>query len=285
MPAGQAAFESLLLDLVPVGEVLALDASGSFLGGDRSATALAMAARAVGARSRVHQLCEVSRGSSRVSPHSTKSACARRSARARGDILVQHLLEAALADRSLAGTRVHGRARSRADIARERRHRSRPRALSRARARRLLLLRDARGCGYAARRRLSGVRARARPALFALRAIRLRMGRRLLLSLLVGLQFAAASVLLTAVIVVYLQNQELRANRPPHRRRSAARHRESRGHHSRRARHAARRAPPRLPRVNGVTSMSRPPFESTGGECSRATADDEAVQKRSSPIR
>ena len=85
------------------------------------------------------------------------------------------------------------------------------------------------------------VLARVRP-MFALRAIRLRMGRRLLLSLLVGLQFAAASVLLTAVIVVYLQNQDLRrtglgiAADPLLVIENRARH------HSRRARHAARRA-------------------------------------------
>src|SRR4029079_8769209 len=121
------------------------------------------------------------------------------------------------------------------------------------------------------------VLARVRP-MFALRAIRLRMGRRLLLSLLVGVQFAAASVLLTAVIVVYLQNQELRRtglgiSADPLlviENRADLTHVEP---------DTLRAELLRLPGVKGVTSMSRPPFEGTGGAVLSRSADEEAVQK------
>jgi putative ABC transport system permease protein len=125
------------------------------------------------------------------------------------------------------------------------------------------------------------VLARVRP-MFALRAIRLRMGRRLLLSLLVGLQFAVASVLLTAVIVVYLQNQELRrvglgiAADPL----LVIENRTDITHVEPATLRAELLA---LPRVKAVTAMHRPPFEGTGGGVLARSADEEAAQKPIDP--
>jgi putative ABC transport system permease protein len=125
------------------------------------------------------------------------------------------------------------------------------------------------------------VLARVRP-MFALRAIRLRMARRILLSLLVGLQFAAASVLLTAVIVVYLQNQELRRTGLGIAADSLLVI-ENRTDITHIDQDTLRNEVLRLPRVRGVTAMSRPPFESTGGGVFARSPDDEAVQKLVEP--
>ena len=190
------------------------------------------------------------------------------------DILLQHLLEAGLltaAALSLAFVAVRALApvlRANAGIDLDLALSFDPRSV--------LFFATLRG-GDVARRRLPAfVLARVRP-LFALRAIRLRMGRRLLLSLLVGLQFAAASVLLTAVIVVYLQNQELRrtglgiASDP-------LLVIESRPDITHVAPATLRAELLRLPRVKAVTAMLSPPLGGTGGGVLARSADEESVQ-------
>ena len=274
MPADQAAFQSLLLNLIPVSEVLSLGASDLFLGGDRSATALLwMLGLLVLAVACINYAgLAAARASRRIHEVGVRKAIGASA----GDILQQHLLEAALltaAALSLALMAVRAlapilRASAGIDLG-------------------LALSLDTRSVLFFATLALSVtllagaypafVLARVRP-MFALRAIRLRMGRRLLLSLLVGVQFAAASVLLTAVIVVYLQNQELRRtglgiSADPLlviENRADLTHVEP---------DTLRAELLRLPGVKGVTSMSRPPFEGTGGAVLSRSADEGAVQK------
>jgi putative ABC transport system permease protein len=280
MPTAQAAFGSLLVDLVPVRDMLALDASGAFLGGDRSVTAVLwmLGALVLAVACINYASLAAARASRRIHEVGVRKAIG---ASAR-DILLQHLLEAGLltvAALSLALVAVRALApliRTNAGIDLD-----------------LALSLEPRSVAFFATLALSVtllagaypafVLARVRP-MFALRAIRLRMGRRLLLSLLVGLQFAAASVLLTAVIVVYLQNHEVRrtglgiAADPL----LAIENRADISHVDA---DTLLNELARLPRVKAVTSMSTPPFESTGGGVLARSADEEAVQELMEPYR
>jgi putative ABC transport system permease protein len=278
MPAGQVAFGSLLLHLVPVGNMLALDASGLFLGGDQSVTALlwilGLLVLAVACIN--YASLAAARASRRIHEVGVRKAIGAGAS----DILLQHLLEAALltvAALSLAFVGVQALApviRKNAGIDLELALSFEPRSMLFFAA--LVLAVTLLAGAYPA-----FVLARVRP-MFALRAIRLRMGRRLLLWLLVGLQFAAASVLLTAVIVVYLQNQELRRTGLN----IAADPLlviENRADITHISPDTLRDELRRLPRVGGVTAMSRPPFEGTGGGVLARSADEEAVQKPIEP--
>jgi putative ABC transport system permease protein len=280
MPADQTAFSSLVLSLIPVGDVLALSASGVFLRGDASAIALlwllGLLVLAVACIN--YASLAAARASRRIHEVGVRKAIGAGAS----DILIQHLIEAGLltvAALSLAFVAVRALApvlRTNTGIDLD-----------------LALSLDPRSVGFFATLALSvtllagaypaWVLARVRP-MFALRAIRLRRGRRLLLSLLVGLQFAAASVLLTAVIVVYLQNHELRRSGLG----IAADPLlviENRADISHVDPETLRNELARLPRVKAVTSMSTPPFESTGGAVLARSADEEAVQKLIEPYR
>ena len=206
MPADQASFASLQLGLVPLPRMLTLDADGAFLGGDRSITALLwMLGGLVLAVACVNYASlAAARASRRVHEVGVRKAIGAGA----GDVLRQHLLEAGLMTTvalSLALVAVHTiapavRASSGIDLDLALAFEPGSLAFFAALAVTVTLLAGA----YPA-----FVLARVRP-IFALRAPRLRPGRKLLMSLLVGMQFAAASVLLITTIVVYLQNQELR---------------------------------------------------------------------------
>ena len=278
MPADQAAFSSLLLNLIPVGNVLALGASDLFLGGDRSAPALLwmLGALVLGVACINYASLAAARASRRIHEVGVRKAIGASAS----DILLQHLLEAALltvAALALAFVAVRALApvlRTSTGIDLDLAFPLEPRSM-------LFFAALAVAVTLLAGAYPAFVLARVRP-LFALRAIRLRMGRRLLLSLLVGLQFAAASVLLTAVIVVYLQNQELRRTGLN----IAADPLlviENRADITHISPDTLRDELRRLPRVRGVTAMSRPPFEGTGGGVLARSADEEAVQKLIDP--
>jgi len=280
MPVDQVAFSSLVLSLIPVGDVLALSASGVFLGGDASATALLwMLGLLVLAVACINYgSLAAARAARRIHEVGVRKAIGASAS----DILVQHLIEAGLltaAALALAFVAVRALApvvQSNAGIDLY-----------------LALSLEPRSVVFFATLALTvTLMAGAYPALvlarvspmFALRAVRLRMGRRLLLSLLVGLQFAAASVLLTAAIVVYQQNHELRrtglgiAADPL----LAIENRADISHVDP---DTLRSELARLPRVKAVTAMSTPPFESTGGAVLARSADEEAVQKLIEPYR
>ena len=274
MPAEQAAFTSLRLSLIPVGDVLARDASIVFLGGDRSATALLwMLGLLVLAVACVNYASlAAARASRRIHEVGVRKAIGASAS----DILLQHLLEAgllALAALALAFVAV----RALAPVLRKTAGVDLTLALSLEPRSVLFFASLAIAVTFLAGAYPALVLARVRP-IFALRAIRLRMGRRLLLSLLVGLQFAAASVLLTAVIVVYLQNQELRrtglgiAADP-------LLVMQNRAEITHVAPDTLRAELLRLPGVKAVTAMHRPPFVSTGGGVLARSADEDAVQK------
>jgi len=278
MPAGQAAFGSFVLDLLPVGDMLALDASGRFFRGDASATgvlwmlgALVLAVACINYAS-----LATARASRRIHEVGVRKAIGASAS----DILLQHSLEACLltaAALSLALVAV----RALAPVVRTKAGIDLDLALSLEPHPVLFLATLALAVTALAGAYPAFVLARVRP-MFALRATRLRMGRRLLLSLLVGLQFAAASILLTAVIVVYLQNQELRRTGLGIATDSLLVI-ENRTEITRVDSDTLRAELSRLPRVRGVAAMSRPPFEATGGAVLARSADDESVQKLVEP--
>ena len=278
MPADQVAFTSLLLNLIPVGDVLTLNASALFLGGDRSATALLwMLGLLVLAVACINY---ASLAAARASRRMHEVGVRKAIGASASDIMVQHLLEAGLltvAALALAFVAVRALApvlQTTAGIDLDLALSFEPRSV-------LFFTTLAIAVTLFAGAYPAFVLARIRP-MFALRAIRLRMGRRLLLSLLVGLQFAAASVLLTAVIVVYLQNHELRRTGLG----IAADPLlviENRTDITHVAPATLRAELLRLSRVKAVTAMHRPPFGGTGGGVLARSADEDAVQKLIDP--
>jgi putative ABC transport system permease protein len=278
MPADQVAFTSLLLNLIPVRDVLALNASDLFLGGDRSATALLwmLGSLVLAVACINYASLAAARAARRIHEVGVRKAIGASAS----DILVQHLLEAGLltlAALALAFVAVRALApvlQTTAGIDLTSALSFEPRSV-------LFFAALAIAVTLLAGAYPAFVLARVRP-MFALRAIRLRMGRRLLLSLLVGLQFAAASVLLTAVIVVYLQNQELRRTGLG----MAADPLlviENRTEITHVAPATLRAELLRLPGVKAVTAMHRPPFAGTGGGVLARSADEDAVQKLIDP--
>jgi putative ABC transport system permease protein len=247
MPADQVAFTSLLLNLIPVGDVLGLNASALFLGGDRSATALLwMLGLLVLAVACINY---ASLAAARASRRMHEVGVRKAIGASASDILVQHLLEAGLltvAALALAFVAVRALApvlQTTAGIDLDLALSFEPRSV-------LFFATLAIAVTLLAGR-LSGVRARAHPA--DVRAAR----------------DPAAHGPQAAVVAARRPSVRGReraadgrhrglsaesgaaANRPRDRRRPAARHRKSHRHHPCRARHAARRAVAAVPGQSG----------------------------------
>lgn len=273
MPAEQAAFGRLLLELQPVTQVLGLNASYVFLDGRGSITTVVwlLGSLVLGVACVNYAGLAAARAAGRVHEVGVRKAIG---ANAK-DVLVQHLLEAGLlTSAALALAVIFVRALSpiaetsfgidlSLAVAAE------PRFLPfiAAVAIAVTLLAGA----YPA-----FVLSRVRP-IFALRAFRQRAGRKVLLSVLVGIQFAAASFLSIAVAVIHLQNSELRrtglgiATDPllviENRRELTGLGAET-----------LRDELLRLPQVLAVAATDKPPFQ-TGGFPLARSADDGAPQK------
>jgi len=206
MPAQQAAFGKLLLEVLPVTQMLRLDASGAFLGGRGSITAILwlLGSLVLGVACINYASLATARGAGRAHEVGVRKAIGANAS----DVLVQHLLEAGLlTSAALALAVLFVRALSPVietawgvDMSMALSAEPRFLAFVAAVAIAVTLLAGA----YPA-----FLLSRVRP-IFALRAFRQRAGSSALLSVLVGIQFAAASFLSIAVAVIYLQNVELR---------------------------------------------------------------------------
>jgi putative ABC transport system permease protein len=273
MPAEQAAFGSLLLEVLPVTRILGLNASDVFLGGRGSITTVLwlLGSLVLGVACVNYAGLAAARAAGRAHEVGVRKAIG---ANAR-DVLVQHLLEAGLlTSAALALAVLFVRALSPIaetsfgiDLTSAVSAEPRFLAFIAAVATAVTLLAGA----YPA-----FVLSRVRP-IFALRAFRQRAGRKVLLSVLVGIQFAAASFLSIAVAVIYLQNGELRrtglgiATDPLL---VIENRRELTGLSA----DTLRNELLRLPQVLAVAATDRPPFQ-TGGIPLARSADDGAPQK------
>jgi putative ABC transport system permease protein len=206
MPAQQAAFGNLRLEVLPVTRMLELDASGAFLGGRGSITAVlwVLGSLVLGVACINFAGLATARAAGRVHEVGVRKAIGANPT----NVLTQHLLEAGLlTSAALALAVLFVRALSPVF------ENAWGINLS------LALSADAGFLGFVAVvviavTLLAGaypafVLSRV-PPIFALRAFRQRAGRKVLLSVLVGVQFAAASFLAIAVTVLHLQNSELR---------------------------------------------------------------------------
>jgi putative ABC transport system permease protein len=206
MPEQQAAFGSLVLEVLPVTKMLGLDASGMFLGGRGSITGVLwlLGSLVLG----IACLNYASLGAARVAGRAHEVGVRKSIGAGAKDILLQHLLEAGLLTAgALALAVLFVRALSPVaetafgiDLSFALSGEPRFLAFVVALAFAVTLLAGA----FPA-----FVLSRVRP-IFALRGYQLRVGRKLLLSVLVGLQVAAASFLSIAVAVIYLQNLDIR---------------------------------------------------------------------------
>jgi putative ABC transport system permease protein len=273
MPAEQSAFGSLLLEVLPVTRVLGLNASYVFLDGRGSITTVLwlLGSLVLGVACVNYAGLAAARAAGRAHEVGVRKAIG---AKAK-DVLTQHLLEAGLlTSAALALAVLFVRALSPIaeasfgiDLSLAVAAEPRFLAFIAAVAIAVTLLAGA----YPA-----FVLSRVRP-IFALRAFRQRAGRKVLLSVLVGIQFAAASFLSIAVAVIYLQNGELRrtglgiATDPllviENRRELTGLSAET-----------LHDELLRLPQVVGVAATDRPPFQSGGVPLSRS-ADDGAPQR------
>lgn len=206
MPEHQAGFGNLLLGVVPVTQMLALDASGAFLGGRNSITAILwlLGSLVLGVACLSYASLATARAAGRAHDVGVRKAIGANAS----DVVVQHLLEAGLLTAaSLALAVIVIRALSPVveaawgiDLSLTLAAEPRFFAFVTAVAIAVTLL----GGAYPA-----FLLSRVRP-ISALRANSQRVGRKAMLSLLVGAQFAAATFLLLVIAVIYLQNVELR---------------------------------------------------------------------------
>lgn len=209
MPAEQAGFAKLDLDLIPVTRMLALDASGAFLAGRGSITAMLwlFGALLLGIACVNYASLAAARATGRAHEVGVRKAIGASA----GDVLFQHLVEAGLLT-ACALALAFAAVRAAAPVLRAGTGIDLTLALAAGPRSLAFLAALALGVTLLAGAYPAFVLSRVRP-IFALRAVRVRFGRRLLLTLLVGVQYAAASFLLIAATFVYLQNAELkRAN-------------------------------------------------------------------------
>lgn len=273
MPQEQAAFARLQLDLIPVAEMLGLSASGAFLGGRGSASAVLwlLGSLVLGVACINYASLATARAASRAHEVGVRKAIG---AGAR-DVLTQHLFEAGLltsAALALAVIFVHTfspAVETSFGIDLSLALSAEPRFLA-------FVVAVAVAVTLLAGAYPAFVLSRVRP-IFALRAYRLRVGNKLLLSALVGMQFAVASFLAIAVTVIYLQNEELKrtggaiATDPL----IVIEHQPEQGQVS----HATLREELlRLPQVSAVTATMARPFFSSVIPLARS-ADDGAPQR------
>jgi putative ABC transport system permease protein len=205
MPEAQAAFATLLLDLIPVTEMLALDASGVFLGGRGSASAVLwlLGSLVLGVACVNYASLATARAAGRAHEVGVRKAIGAGAT----DVLTQHLLEAGVLT-SAALTLAVLFVRALSPLVETSFGIDLSLALSAEPPFLAFVVAVAVAVTVLGGAYPAFVLSRVRP-IFALRAYRLRVGHRLLLSGLVGIQFAAASFLSIAVTVVYLQNHEL----------------------------------------------------------------------------
>jgi putative ABC transport system permease protein len=206
MPEQQAAFGSLVLNVLPVTKMLGLDASGMFLGGRGSITSVLwlLGSLVLGIACLNYTSLGTARGSGRAHEVGVRKAIG---AGAK-DILLQHLLEAALLTAAALALALFF-VRALSPVAETAFGIDLTFALSGEPRFLAFVVALAFAVTLLAGAFPAFVLSRVRP-IFALRGYQLRVGRKLLLSVLVGIQVAAASFLSIAVAVVYLQNLEIR---------------------------------------------------------------------------
>jgi putative ABC transport system permease protein len=206
MPAEQAAFGSLVLEVLPVTRALGLNASYVFLDGRGSITTVLwlLGSLVLGVACVNYSSLAAARAAGRAHEVGVRKAIGANAS----DVLTQHLLEAglltsvALALAVLFVRALSPIAETSFGIDLSLGVSAEPRFLA-------FIAAVAIAVTMLAGAYPAFVLSRVRP-IFALRAFRQRAGHKVLLSMLVGIQFAAASFLSIAVAVIYLQNGELR---------------------------------------------------------------------------
>jgi putative ABC transport system permease protein len=273
MPAQQAAFGGLLLEVMPVTKMLGLDASGAFLAGRGSiSTVLWLLGSLVLGIACINY---ASLGAARTAGRAHEVGVRKAIGAGARDILIQHLLEAGLLTAAALALAVLF-VRALSPVAETSFGIDLSLALSTEPRFIAFVVALAFAVTLLAGAFPAFLLSRVRP-IFALRAFRLRVGRRLLLSALVGIQVAAASFLSIAVAVIYLQNVEIRrtglgiATDP-------LLVIENRREQTELSFDTFRAELLRLPQVLAVTATAEPPFDSGGVPLARS-ADEGAPQR------
>lgn len=206
MPQQQAAFGSLVLEVLPVAKLLGLDASGMFLGGRGSITSVLWLLGSLVLA--IACLNYASLGTARAAGRAHEVGVRKAIGAGAKDILLQHLLEAALLTTAALVLAVL-LVRALSPVAETAFGIDLTFALSGEPRFVAFAVALAFAVTLSAGAFPAFVLSRVRP-IFALRGYQLRVGRKVLLSGLVGIQVAAASFLSIAVAVIYLQNVEIR---------------------------------------------------------------------------